>query len=321
MFPYVMFVAGLALLMVAGDLLVRGAVGIADRLNIPPLIIGLTVVAFGTSAPELVVCVNAALSGSSAIAVGNVIGSNIANVLLVLGLPAMIAPTVTDQQDALRNTLYMMGATLLFIGICLTGVLDRWHGVLLFVLLIAFLFESMRCARNGNGKALHDEIEELEGPAKNMTIAILFALGGLVGLPLAAEMMVSSAQTIARSWGVSEAAIGLTVVALGTSLPELAATIMAALRREGAIAIGNVIGSNIFNLLGIMGLTSVISPLAVPPEVMNFDIWIMLASAVIVLAFVGGKWRINASAGVALTLAYGIYCWGVFNNVRLPFFG
>ncbi|MCB1481523.1 MAG: calcium/sodium antiporter [Rhodobiaceae bacterium] len=319
MLPYVMFVLGLALLMVAGDLLVRGAVGIADHLNIPPLVIGLTVVAFGTSAPELVVCINAALDGSPAIAVGNVIGSNIANVLLVLGVPALIAPTVTDQQDALRNTLYMIGATLVFFALCLTGALARWQGMLLFSLLILFLWESVRCSRNGSD--LRDEIEQLEGPAKNMTIAVLFAVGGLVGLPLAAEMMVSSAQTIARSWGISEAAIGLTVVALGTSLPELAATVMAAIRREGAIAIGNVIGSNIFNLLGIMGVTSLIAPLSVPPEVMRFDIWIMLISAVVVLAFVGGKWRINAPAGLALTVAYVIYCWSVFNNVSLPFFG
>ena len=319
MLPYVMFVLGLALLMVAGDLLVRGAVGIADHLNIPPLVIGLTVVAFGTSAPELVVCINAALDGSPAIAVGNVIGSNIANVLLVLGVPALIAPTVTDQQDALRNTLYMIGATLVFFALCLTGALARWQGMLLFSLLILFLWESVRCSRNGSD--LRDEIEQLEGPAKNMTIAILFAVGGLVGLPLAAEMMVSSAQTIARSCGISEAAIGLTVVALGTSLPELAATVMAAIRREGAIAIGNVIGSNIFNLLGIMGVTSLIAPLSVPPEVMRFDIWIMLISAVVVLAFVGGKWRINAPAGLALTVAYVIYCWSVFNNVSLPFFG
>ncbi|MCB1472701.1 MAG: calcium/sodium antiporter [Rhodobiaceae bacterium] len=319
MLEYILFVAGLALLMVAGDLLVRGSVGIADRMSIPPLVIGLTVVAFGTSAPELVVCINAALAGSPAIAIGNIVGSNIANVLLVLGLPALIAPTLTDQRDALRNTIYMVAATAVFVVLCLTGALNRWQGAILFALLIAFLWESVRSARTGAD--LREEIEELEGPAKNMTIAVLFVIGGLVGLPLAADMMVDAAQTIARRWGVSEAAIGLTVVALGTSLPELAATVMAAIRREGAIAIGNVIGSNIFNLLGIMGVTALVAPLRVPSEVMRLDIWVMAATAIVVLAFVGGRWRISRPAGIALVAAYGIYCWSVFSFGKAAFTG
>ncbi|MFN0264433.1 calcium/sodium antiporter [Tepidamorphus sp. 3E244] len=319
MLSYALFVIGLALLMVAGDLVVRGAVGIADRMKIPPLAIGLTVVAFGTSLPELMVCVEAAFDGAPAIAVGNVIGSNIANILLVLGLPALIAPTVTDQRDAFRNTLYMVCASVIFLLLCFTGVLNRWEGALMFILLIAFLWQSV--TRGRGGQDLRDEIEQLEGPAKNMTVAVLFTIAGLIGLPIAADLMVTSAREIALSWGVSEAAIGLTVVALGTSLPELAATVMAAIRREAALAIGNVIGSNIFNLLGIMGLTSIIMPLEVPNEVLRFDIWIMLASAMLILIFVGRRWRIGAPAGIALTAAYGIYCWGVFNNVNLPFFG
>lgn len=217
MLPYALFVIGLAVLMVAGDLLVRGAVGIADRAKMPPLAIGLTIVAFGTSAPELVVCINAALDNAPAIAVGNVVGSNIANVLLVLGLPALIAPTLTDQPDALRNTIYMVGSSILFLLLCALGSIDRWQGLLLFVLLMVFLLESVRRARNGD--SMREELEHLEGPAKSPLIAIVFTLAGVIGLPISADLMVDSAKIIARSWGVSDAAIGLTVVALGTSLP------------------------------------------------------------------------------------------------------
>ncbi len=313
MLDYITFAAGLALLLIAGDLLVRGAVGIADRLSIPPLVIGLTVVAFGTSAPELVVCVQAALDGAPDIAIGNVVGSNIANVLLVMGVPALIAPTVTQDRDAVRNTIYMIGATMLFIGICFSGEVTRLFGAILFTLLLIFLWESVRGSRNGTSE-LEQEIADLEGPAKKLGIAVAFTIGGVIGLPIAASLMVDSARSIAMSWGVSEAAIGLTIVALGTSLPELAATVMAAIRREGAIAIGNVIGSNIFNLFGIMGLTALVSPIPIPEQVMHLDIWVMLATALLVLVFVGVRLRIGKRIGATLVIAYLLYGWTVFEK-------
>ncbi|MEM8878716.1 MAG: calcium/sodium antiporter [Pseudomonadota bacterium] len=305
MIEYIMLLAGVGLLLAAGDVLVRGAVSIADHLNIPPLIIGLTIVAFGTSAPELIVCIQAVLDGAPDIALGNVVGSNIANILLVLGTPALIAPTVTDQPGAIRNTLYMIGVTFVFIAMCFMGPLSYIHATFLLLLMLLWLWDSARRAQNGDDI---EDLEEFEGPAKALPVAILFVVLGIVGLPIAADIIIDSARVIALRWGVSEAAIGLTVVALGTSLPELAATVMAAIRRESAIAIGNVLGSNVFNLLAIMGITTMVGEVPVQPQFLSTDLWVMAACALLILPFVMRRLEIGRGIGIAFVGGYVAYC-------------
>jgi cation:H+ antiporter len=305
MIDYIMLLAGVGLLLAAGDVLVRGAVSIADHLNIPPLVIGLTIVAFGTSAPELIVCIQAVLDGAPDIALGNVVGSNIANILLVLGTPAIIAPTVTDQPGAVRNTLYMIGVTFVFVAMCFMGPLSYLHATFLLLLMLLWLWDSARRAQNGDDI---EDLEEFEGPAKALPIAILFVVLGIIGLPIAADIIIDSARSIALRWGVSEAAIGLTVVALGTSLPELAATVMAAIRRESAIAIGNVLGSNVFNLLAIMGITTMVGEVPVKPQFLSLDLWVMAACALLILPFVMRRMEIGRGVGMVFVGGYVAYC-------------
>jgi cation:H+ antiporter len=257
---------GIVLLLLAGDALVRGSVALSVRLGIPTLVIGLTIVAFGTSAPELVISLRAALAGSPGMAIGNVVGSNIANVLLVLGLPALIVATDTRQDHVVRNTLYVIAASLVFIALCFMGPLAFWHGALLFVLLIAFLLEQARRAERSkdaasvlDAEALELIDEDKEHPKGNLTVFGLL-LAGLIGLPLAANITVEAASEIARRFHVPEETIGLTLVALGTSLPELATTLTAAFRNQAGLALGNVLGSNLFNLLAVMGVTAMVAP-------------------------------------------------------------
>ncbi|MBZ0216045.1 MAG: calcium/sodium antiporter [Fimbriimonadaceae bacterium] len=314
---YLILIAGLSLLLVCGDFLVRGATGLAASLGIPAIIIGLTIVAFGTSAPELVVSVSAALDQSAGISLGNVIGSNIANILLVLGLPAMIASTTCDQPSLRRNTVYVIGTTILFIILCFNGPLNFWHGALLMTLLVLFLVETGISAnhhRNKNCKRCDDPvlpdietIDGVEGVPKSFPVMGLFILAGILGLPVGAHLTVDAAQTIARSWHVSEATIGLTVVALGTSLPELATTVIAAMRRDCGLALGNVLGSNLFNLLGVMGITAMITNLAVPAQMLRLDLWIMLAASLTIVPFVFKRRALTRIPAAGFVLAYVSY--------------
>ena len=306
---YLMVAAGLVLLIICGDMLVRGAAGLSLRLNIPPLIVGLTIMSMGTSAPELIVCVKAALAGNPGIAVGNVIGSNIANVLLVLGVPAIVFPIATEQGGILRNAVIMLGVTLVFIAMAATAPLGLAHGIGLVVLLCTFLTYSARSAmaaqRNGDDGILAD----LGDAAARMRYPVIIGLlaAGLVGLPVGAELLVGGATDIARTFGVSDTVIGLTLVALGTSLPELAATIVAAFRRHSEVALGNVIGSNIFNVLAIMGVTALFAPIPVESSVMKLDVWVMLAAATLVLFAVITRRPISRVAGLAFVMGYGFY--------------
>ena len=313
---YLALIGGIALLLLCGDLLVRGAVGLAERLGIPTIVIGLTVVAFGTSAPELVVSLKAALAGAPGIAIGNVVGSNIANVLLVLGLPALIATTECDQTDIVRNCAYVIAASILFIALCYIGPLGLWHGVVLLTIMLLFLVETGRRASNQrNGKSAEADcgtvtINDIDGvPGTPQTIWGMFAfmLLGLTGLPLGGHITVEAARLIAVQWGISEAAVGLTVVALGTSLPELATTLVAAIRRHCGLALGNVLGSNLFNILAVMGTTAIVTPLPIPERFLNFDLWLMLFTTMLVLPFAIGRrtlTRLPAFGFVAVYVAY-----------------
>lgn len=304
-----LLLTGMVLLVLAGNALIKGAVGLAENLGISPLVIGLTVVAFGTSAPELFVSVQAALGGAPGIAVGNVVGSNIANVLLVLGLPALIAPIDPNQPGLRRNLTAMLAITAVALWLLSNGHIGRLEGLLMFAALCAFIAWQVHTARAGAPAAagdIHDEVGEV--PHGSGAIAGYLA-AGLVGLPLAAHLTVSGAVGIAERFGVSDAVIGLTVVAIGTSLPELATTLVAAIKRSGAVAIGNVVGSNIFNIAGILGLTTLIAPVQVDPRIVSIDMWVMLATTVLVAALGYARIAAGKALGIAMLAAFVAYLW------------
>ncbi|MDD7910218.1 MULTISPECIES: calcium/sodium antiporter [Pseudovibrio] len=319
---YLSLIGGLTALIFAGDFLVRGSVGIAKMLGIPSLVIGLTIVAFGTSAPELVISLDAALQGNGGISIGNVVGSNIANVLLVMGLPALLAPTPCDERGATRSAVFMVAVSLVFIAMCFYGPLHHVSGVILLGLLVVFLSWSAYTAHQ-HRKALkaatssavgNNDLDELDVEAvpENSVISFAFVCIGLVGLPIGAHYTIEGAVVLASAWGVSDAVIGLTVVALGTSLPELATTLMAAVRQHAAVALGNVIGSNVFNILAILGITSVIAPIPVPEQILQMDVWVMLGCALLLLYFAGRRVCLSRGWGALLTIGYISYIYGVF---------
>ncbi|PHQ71816.1 MAG: hypothetical protein COB93_02245 [Sneathiella sp.] len=305
---YLQVAAGLVILLVCGELLVRGAVAMAERVGISKLLIGFTVVAFGTSAPELVVCIEAALDGVPGIAFGNVVGSNIANVLLVLGVPALIYPLVCDTQSALRDSLVMVAGTVLFMVLSWQGIIEFWQGAILLTVLIAVILRSYYRARKEGGEGAEEALEEYEqNMPKNLWISVLFILAGLIGLVLGSRLLVDGAVNIAVVAGVSDEIIGLTLVALGTSLPELATSIIAAFRRHGDVAIGNVLGSNLFNITGIIGVTAMIEPLSAPMQVLHFDMWIMLFVSLIMIPIFIAKKPIGRVLGGVFCVAYVAY--------------
>lgn len=313
MLVWVMAALGLVILLLAGDALVRGAVNLSLRLGIPALIVSLTIVAFGTSAPELLIAISALDDNAPGIALGNVIGSNTANVLMVLGVPALMATLATSGCDTKKSFIFMMIATFGFIALASLGVFTWVSGVILLAMLAVVLgdaFLTARKHRRENGEASEEEeLEDLEGADPDMPwwrIIVFFVLG-LIGLPLGADMLVDSAVEIARRFDVKETVIGLTLVAIGTSLPELATTVMAAIRRQADVALGNVIGSNMFNLLAIIGIASFISPIPVDPSVMRFDIWVMLGASLLLVPFVWLKQDINRIWGIVLTGLYAAY--------------
>lgn len=304
---FVYVALGLFILVGAGDVLVKGAVNLALRLGIPALIVSLTIVAFGTSAPELLISVKAVLEDAPGIALGNVVGSNIANVLIVLGLPALLVGLRTADCDTQRSYIQMIVASVLFIGVCFLGPITWLHGLVLLGGLGYMLWDAVSEARaHKREQAALDQPEDPEGadPDMSWTKIGLFLALGLVGLPLGADLLVDSAVNIATSFGVSETVIGLTLVAFGTSLPELAAVIAAAYRGHSDVALGNVIGSNIFNLLAIIGVASMVGDLAVPADLLRFDLWVMLAASLILIPFVFMRWNITRLGGVALTALY-----------------
>ncbi len=300
---------GLVLLLLAGDSLVKGAVNLSLRLGVPALIVSLTVVAFGTSAPELLIAIQAIFDDVPGLALGNVVGSNTANVLLVLGVPAILATMHTRDCDTRSSYLQMLAATVLFIVLCTMGPFTWVDGVILLISLAGMLIWAARQAKQHRMSCAASDDDEIEGADPNLgwgKISIFLILG-IIGLPLGAKLLVDGSTTIARGFGVSETVIGLTLVAVGTSLPELATTTMAALRRQADVALGNVIGSNMFNLLGIMGVASLFGSIPVAREILAFDIWIMLGATLLLVPFVFFRLSINRIWGIALTAAYATY--------------
>ncbi|MBM2575348.1 calcium/sodium antiporter [Jannaschia sp. Os4] len=291
--------SGLLLLVAGGDALVRGAASLAARWGVSPLLIGLTVVGFGTSTPELVTSLQAAFAGAPGVAVGNVVGSNVANALLILGIAAVAMPFAVDRAAFRRDGTMLALATLAGAAVVLSGGLSRGLGLMLLAGLALYLWTAWRGERDAPQAA-----GDVPGP---LLRAVVLTVAGIAATVLGARLLVGGATGLAQAWGVSEAVIGLTVVAVGTSLPELVTSLVAAVKRQGAMAFGNVVGSNVFNLLGILGATAVVVPIPVPPEIASRDVWVMLAATVALVVVAVTGWRVRRGEGVALLAAYGGY--------------
>jgi cation:H+ antiporter len=305
-----LFVAGgLVLLVLAGDALVRGAVNLSLRLGIPALVVGLTVVAFGTSAPEMLVSVQAVLAGASDLALGNVVGSNIANILLVLGIPAMISVIHSSGLGLERGFLTMLAATALFMVVSFLGPITWIHALVLLAGLVLMLWDNYRTAMAHRAEEAADELDDLEGADPSMAWwkIIGFLIAGIVGLPLGADFLVDGASNIARALGISEVVIGLTLVAVGTSLPELATSVIAALKKQADVAMGNVIGSNVFNLLGIIGVAGLVGTIPVPEVMLQRDLWVMAGVSILLVPFIMGRFNITRGIGAVFLLGYAGY--------------
>lgn len=306
---YILLIIGFVLLIKGADFFVDGASGIAHLMRISPLLVGLTIVAFGTSAPEATVSIIAAVGGSSDISIGNIVGSNILNASLIVGVAAFLYPLKVETQTIKKEipfTLLSGGVLLILMSdIVLRGLgnhLDRSDGLILLVFLSIFLYYVFEVAKN-NREQTHRDVEP---SGESWGKSLLFILGGLVGILFGGNMVVTNATTIAYSLGMSEALVGLTVIAIGTSLPELVTSITAALKKQSEIALGNIVGSNIFNILFVLGITSTISPLAVNDKVFA-DVFVMLILTVLLLIFSRTNFKIGKREGIVLVIAYILY--------------
>lgn len=300
-------ILGLGLLIISGDYLVKGAVGVAEKFKISPLVIGMTVVSFGTSAPELFVSVKAALIGSPDLAIGNVIGSNIANIALVLAITVIIFPIVVERNSKLIDWPMMMFSSILFYVFALDNKINTWEGLIMVTLLGIFTFFLIRNSRKLNLKL----DEDIDGKPSNFSLTLVFLVGGLIGLKIGADLLLEGAIGIAKSFGMSEKVIGVTIVAFGTSVPELVASGVAAFRKQTDISLGNLIGSNIFNVLIVIGITAIITPINVTESALNFDMYWMLgiALALYPMMFIGKKMgRIHGLILLAAYITYIVVC-------------
>lgn len=303
---FVYLIGGAAILMFAGDALVKGAMGISLRSGLSATFVSLTVVALGTSLPELIVSVQAALSGSTDMALGNVIGSNVANILLILGVPALILAVHTNATEHKRNALMMLAATIAFAAVAWTGEISRTAGIAFLVGLTAIITLSLVLSKNNPVEVGDEETGAAQHSIQKLS---LFLIIGIVGLPIGAHGLITGAKDIALAIGLSESAVGLTVIALGTSLPELAASVAAALRGRTDVIMGNVIGSNLMNIMAIIGVTSIITPMNVASSLVLTDVTMLLGITVILTLVVFAKWPIGKGMGFAFLAGYGVFTW------------
>jgi cation:H+ antiporter len=302
--------SGLIYLLFGGDLLVRGAVALARKFHVPPMIIALTIVAFGTSLPELVVVVQATLAGYPGLVLGNVVGSNIANVLLVAGAAAVIYPLTYGDHSVRRDSLFMVATSVLLVFLCWNGTLDLTEGAILLAgLVVVNVLTAREAARAFRESELKAPLEWVLGLPTNTWVILLFIAAGAVGLPIGAKMVVDASVEIAVAWGVSDTVVGLTVLAIGTSLPELATTVTAALQKRTEVAIGTIVGSNMFNILAILGVAATISPapIEVPGGFFTLDFPVMLGAAVVLTALAMVKRPVGRASGVIFLVAYVTY--------------
>jgi cation:H+ antiporter len=301
---------GLVLLTIGGDILVRGAVGAARALGVSPLLVGLTIVGFGTSTPELVTSLTAAFQGSPGIAVGNVVGSNIANVLLILGITALVLPLGILPAAYRRDGIALAASTLACVTAALAGFLDRWLGVVFVLVLVAYIVWAYLNERGtGDAEAERQAHMAEDAAPAGLSVPVSLLLAGL-GIALTiggARLLVGAAITLAQGLGISDALIGLTVVAVGTSLPELVACVMAARRGHADVALGNIVGSNIYNVFGILGITAVIQPIPMPPEIARVDVWVLVGTTALLLLFLRTGWTLKRWEGGAFVALYVTY--------------
>jgi len=319
---YLMLALGFILLLAGGELLVRGSVSLAERLGMSPLLIGVVLVGFGTSMPEMVTSVEASLAGSPGIAVGNIVGSNLANTLLVLGLSALIVPIAISPIVASRDGIFVLASTLAFVAIGYVLSLDRMVGAALLIGLAFYIWITYRQeklsfandaaakkkseSKDFDGKALSSEVAALAVRSQT-ALPIGMTLVGLALLIIGGKILVDGARGIALEAGVSETIIGLTIVAVGTSLPEMVTCVIAAIRRHGDVALGNVMGSNIYNLLAIGGVTAVISPTVIPPEIVRFDNLVLLAATITLVVLLRVSKKVGRIQGALLLAGYVAY--------------
>ncbi|HKI51002.1 MAG TPA: calcium/sodium antiporter [Geothermobacteraceae bacterium] len=301
-FTLLLFFAGLLLLYYGAESLVTGSSRLAFSFGIRPLVVGMTVVAFATSAPELLVSLFAAIQGSADIATGNIIGSNIANIGLILGAAAILHPLAVSRRTLLREIPLMILSGLLLYLMALDGLLDFANGLVLILLLLAFLFYCLRIGKHEEPNQFDEETRAASKIRRGADLMLI--LVGIVGLGVGAELMVRAAVTMARYFGLSELVIGMTIVALGTSLPELAASMMSAWKGEMDISVGNVIGSNIFNVLFVLGLCPMLKPLSVEPTVLKFEMPYMLVFSMLLIPLIWHKNGLGRRRGVVLLAGY-----------------
>lgn len=323
-----LILVGVIVLLFGGDLLIRGAIALANRWKLPSLLVGLTIVAFGTSAPELVVSIDAALSGVPGLAVGNIVGSNIANILFVLGVPALFGAIGTATPGVKRNALFALLASGALVYAGYDGVISLIEGFILFALIIAFVSYLGLLARKNTDDPMVAELLEAESapglPKSSASIALMLIVG-IIALPGGAHMIVEGGTRAATLLGVSDAVIGLTVLALGTSLPEFATVLVAAFRRQADLAIGNVLGSNVFNVFAVGGGAAIAAgavgtELTVASSFMAFDFWVMLASGTLLMLWVMTSRPIGRVMGGLLFLGYAAYIAALvwMNPITLP---
>jgi cation:H+ antiporter len=298
-------VLGLVLLYVGGELLVRGSVAVAAALGMSPLLIGITLVGFGTSTPELVTSIDAALRGLPGIAVGNVVGSNIANILLILGLGAVIAPIAFTQRALSRDVFVVALSGIAVLALAAVGEVGRVAGIALVLALAAYLALAQAQERTPGRTAAAATVAA--ATVVNPWLSLLVAVVGIAIVVAGAHLLVDGAVDLAAFFGVSDTVVGLTVVAVGTSLPELATTVTAALRRQGDVALGNILGSCIFNVFGILGVTAIVQPLIVPEVIFRFDAWVLLATTLLLVVFAVTGRRLSRTEGIVFVAAYAAY--------------
>lgn len=305
-----LILGGLVLLAAGGELLVRGAVGLSQLLRISPLLAGLTIVGFGTSTPELATSVQAALGGSPGIALGNVIGSNVANILLILGVSALIMPLAVNPASFKRDSIAMGGATLLCAGAIMLGRIEALVGAVLVVALAGYIwwaYRSEALAHDAEAVRHETEVADTMPQSHNVWVLAVMVVAGLAAAIFGARLLVQGAVVLADAAGLSESVIGLTVVAVGTSLPELIACLVAVWKKHPDVALGNVVGSNIYNVLGILGLTAMVHPIDVPAEIARFDVWILLGVTALLLVQLRSGWKMSRAEGSLLVLLYAGY--------------
>lgn len=305
---YVLLIGGLIVLIIAGEALVRGAVGIALKFNIPTLVIGMTIVSFGTSAPELLVSLKAALNNHPELAIGNVLGSNIANIALVLGITTMILPITVKRSTVRIDWAIMMSTTILFYIFILNQQIEWYEGLIFTIGLIAFNYYMFWNAKKQNKK---EEIDIGEVEKSKILTNIILIVVGAVGLAFGANWLLDGSVQIASNFGVSEHIIGVTIIAFGTSVPELITSVVAAFKKQTDISVGNLIGSNIFNVLGVIGITSLIKEIPISMQVITNDIYWVLGISLLVFPLMIMGYKIGRLKGFALFAAYSIYIYFV----------